>query len=352
MLEKPDLEEDWIAAGLLRAYGVRAAAVEFLPLGADQWTAVYRVSADSGVVYFLKLRRGVFDPNSVTLPRFLREKGIDVIIAPLRTITGQPWAELGTDAMILYPYVEGRNGFELVLSDRHWVEIGRALRKLHTVELPAEIGGLVKRETYAPRYRSALWRLLERVAAQDVPGTDSLVESLVAFLDDKWTLIDDLVRRADRLARVLQAQPRDFVLCHSDVHAGNVLVATDGTLYIVDWDDPILAPKERDLMFAGGAQGFAGRSPEEEEALFYRGYGPVEVDAVALAYYRYERIVVDIALFAEDVLSALPAEAAEPGGEDREQSFGFLRSSFDPNGTIELAYRSDRSGRVPGGAAV
>jgi spectinomycin phosphotransferase len=35
-------------------------------------------------------------------------------------------------------------------------------------------------------------------------------------------------------------------------HAGNVVVGADNELTIVDWDEPILAPKERDLMFIGG----------------------------------------------------------------------------------------------------
>ena len=44
-------------------------------------------------------------------------------------------------------------------------------------------------------------------------------------------------------------------MCHKDIHGGNILIRTDGqppVLYILDWDDPILAPKERDLMFIGG----------------------------------------------------------------------------------------------------
>ena len=38
-----------------------------------------------------------------------------------------------------------------------------------------------------------------------------------------------------------------FVLCHSDIHAGNVLLGGNETIYIVDWDDPIMAPKELSL---------------------------------------------------------------------------------------------------------
>ena len=137
-----------------------------------------------------------------------------------------------------------------------------------------------------------------------------------------------------------KTQALEFVLCHADAHAGNILIDAQGALYIVDWDNPILAPKERDLMFIGGAQGFRGVTPAEEETLFYQGYGPAQIDPLALAYYRYERIIQDIAAFCEQLL--LTGE----GGEDREQSYGYLASNFLPGNTIEIAYSSDKTAQV------
>jgi spectinomycin phosphotransferase len=131
-------------------------------------------------------------------------------------------------------------------------------------------------------------------------------------------------------------QSPELVLCHSDIHAGNILIDTNNSFYIVDWDNPILAPKERDLMFIGGAQGFAGHTAQEEETLFYTGYGQTQIDPIAQAYYRYERIVQDIAAFCEQLLST------NEGGEDREQSLLYLESNFLPKGTIEIAYQADK----------
>lgn len=90
-------------------------------------------------------------------------------------------------------------------------------------------------------------------------------------------------------------------------------------------------------MFAGGAQGFLGHTPQEEEILFYQGYGQTEVDSFALAYYRYERIVVDIGEFCKQLL------LTDGGGQDREQSVQYLRANFMPGGTIEIAYKSDKT---------
>ncbi len=102
-------------------YGLLVVQVAFLPLGTDLNTAVYRVLADDETPYFLKLiRSGVFDGTSVALPKFLGDQGIVQIIAPLATKTGQLWASLDAFKLILHPFVEGHNGFEVDLSDRHW----------------------------------------------------------------------------------------------------------------------------------------------------------------------------------------------------------------------------------------
>lgn len=53
-----------------------------------------------------------------------------------------------------------------------------------------------------------------------------------------------LVDRAEQLGQKLQEQSHKLVLCHSDIHGGNVLLAGNDNIYIVDWDDPIMAPYE------------------------------------------------------------------------------------------------------------
>ena len=64
-------------------------------------------------------------------------------------------------------------------------------------------------------------------------------------------------------------------------------------------------------MYVGGGLLGHSRAPAEEEALFYRGYGPAEIDLVAMAYYRYERILTDLAIYAED-LGAIKGSPEEP----------------------------------------
>jgi spectinomycin phosphotransferase len=332
MLEKPDLPDEKIIACLQAEHGLHVAAITFLPLGADLNTAVYRVVTD-GASYFLKLRSGVFDETSVTLPKFFSDQGIAHIIAPLATSTGQLWANLDTFKVILYPFIEGRNGYEVDLSDHHWIEFGAALKRIHTLVVPPALSNCLQRETFSPKWREIVRASLARIETD--PFDDPVAANTATFLKSKRAEILDLVARAERCAQALQDHSPEFVLCHSDLHAGNILFEDSGAFYLVDWDAPILAPKERDLMYAGGGQFGESRTPAEEERLFYRGYGQIQIDHTALAYYRYERIVDDIAVECEQIFQTTD------GGADRAQALRWLKSNFEPNGVIEIAYQAD-----------
>ena len=337
MLEKPDLQDDKIIASLQNEYGALVVQVAFLPLGADVNTAVYRAVVEDETSYFVKLRRGVFDETTVALPKFLSDQGIAQIIAPLATKTGQLWASLGVFKLILYPFVEGHNAYEVDLSDRHWSVLGAALKRIHTTVAPPALTRRIQQESYSPQWREITKTFLERV--EDEVFADPIAIQLAAFLKARRDEIRDLVGRAERLALALQARSPELVVCHSDIHAGNILIDANDDLYLVDWDNPILAPKERDLMFIGGGLGGDGHTAQEEETLFYQGYGQTQIDPIALAYYRYERIIQDIALFCEQIL--LTSE----GGEDREQALRYLTSNFLPNNVLEIAYKSDKTRR-------
>lgn len=102
---------------------------------------------------------------------------------------------------------------------------------------------------------------------------------------------------------------------------------------IVSWDAPLLAPKERDLMFIGGGIDDIWKS-KREEADFYEGYGETKIDLTALAYYRYERIIEDLAAYAEQLL------LTNEGGADREEAYERFAGNFEPGQTIEIAEKT------------
>ncbi len=337
MLEAPNLPPDLLAGFVQRAYGLSVRQIDFLPLGADVNTAVFRVCAGDGC-YFLKLRSGAFAEASVALPALLVAQGNAHVVPVVPTITGEWHSSIEPFTTILYPFVEGRDGFSVRLSPAQWHDLGAAFRHLHAAEVPAGLLERIPAERYSPIARDAVLAALEAADAMDaVTAKDAITRDVVALLRDQRTIIIDLVARAGRLARALQSQPPAFVVCHGDIHAGNILIDNDDRLFVVDWDTLARAPKERDLMYFGGGQGFVGYTAEEERALFFAGYGDCAINEDALAYYRYERIVQDIYAFCNELLSS------EGDGDDRRQSLKWLAGNFAAGGVIDVAYAADRS---------
>jgi spectinomycin phosphotransferase len=148
--------------------------------------------------------------------------------------------------------------------------------------------------------------------------------------------IHRLVDRAEQLGKQIQDHTQKFVLCHSDIHGGNVLMDGNDIIYMVDWDDPIMAPKERDLMFIGGGVANVWNKPHEEN-FFYKGYGKTEINRTILAYYRHERIVEDIAVLGQQLL------LTSVDNQNRIESYKHFIDQFEPQGVVEIAFKTDEN---------
>jgi len=330
MLEKPDIIDELIISRLQEEYGLHAATLTFLPLGADLGTAVYRVVSNDGTAYFLKLRKG-FNEIIVTVPLFLKSQGVQEIIPPFETKSKQGWADFGEYKMILYPFIEGKDGFDMELSNHHRRTLGAALKGIHAVQVPPEFKRLIPQETFSPRWRESMKSFQAQV--ENKVFDEPIAAKLAEFTKSKRDEITNLVERAETLASELQSKPLELVLCHTDIHGGNILISDKDEFYIVDWDNPLLAPKERDLMFIGGGIDEIWET-KREEAIFYEGYGKTEVNLSALAYYRYERVIEDLVVICEQLL------LTDEGGADREQAYGWFTSNFEPGNTIEIAEKT------------
>jgi len=278
----------------------------------------------------LKLRKN-FNEVVVRVPMFLRESGVEEMIVPFVTKSKQLWAGFGEYRIILYPFVEGKDGFEVELTDDHRRRLGLAFKEIHTAQIPPELREMIRKETFSAEWREDMKSFQAQV--ENKTFHELTAAKLAEFIKSNQDEITRLVERAEGLASELQSNPPERVLCHSDIHGGNILISNTGELYIVDWDDPILAPKERDLMFIGGGIDRIWKS-KQEETVFYEGYGKTAIHSGAMAYYRYERVIEDLVVICDQLL------LSDQGGADRERSLGWFKSNFEPGSTIEIADRA------------
>ena len=276
------------------------------------------------------MKQGPFSEAHIEIMSLLQQVGVKEIISPIRTRDGKQEQQVDNFTLIVYPFIEGQNGFNCSLSDQQWIQLGKTLRRIHEIEVPKTVQKHIRLEDFSPKWRDAV-RFLYNLTEGE---SDEVGIKFCEVLKEKKEVIECLLNRAERLSKKLANQQFTFVLCHSDLHAGNLLLEKEGRFYLIDWDDPIMAPKERDLMFIGGGVGNVWNQ-SHEEILFYEGYGKTVLNLVLLAYYRHERILEDIAVYTEELL------LKKGNNKDRTEMYSQFIGMFEPHGVVDVALQVD-----------
>lgn len=324
MLDRPELTDAEIAGVLRSQHGIELQEICFLPIGNDVNAFAFKVVATDGAAFFLKARRAEVNLPALVIPRFVQAHGVPAI-APIPTPAGALWVNAGNFHLILYPFIEGESGMAGGMSAAQWVAYGAALRKLHDLKLPADIQSILPVEDFSayPYYQSVLQQVDAR--ASNVVFQDDIRRDLAAFWRNHAGVIRHMAQRARELGDSCKHAAWRGVLCHADIHTANVMVERAGAIHFVDWDQPIFAPKERDLMFVEANQA----------VLFFQGYGAAEINRQMLAYYRHWWVVQDLGDYAERVF------LMDTGDEVRAHAAAGFKAMFAAGDAIEHARKID-----------
>jgi spectinomycin phosphotransferase len=322
MREPPNVAMDRLCACLADEYGISAATLEYLPLGLDMRAGVYRVVAADGAAYLLKVKAGSLYEPGCTVPRYLADQGIAALVAPVPTKRNALWTRLeeqGDWAAIVYPFIDGDHGWVPAMTDVQWRAVGVAIKQIHETALPPEGFPSLRQETFDPAEYGRWIRTFEAQCAGAEGGSRA-----ERVLRDHWmenrSTIHSLQSALEALVPVLQVRSGPYVICHADLHPSNIIRDHAGGVFVIDWDDVMLAPKERDFLFVGDPA--EDGSARESGSLFFLGYGPAEIDWVALTYYRCERVVTDVVAFGQEVYCR--DDLGEDVKADSAELFGLL----------------------------
>ncbi len=307
MRDSLSIPDERLRACLQEHYGIATATLELLTLGLDTTANVYRVVSEQGAAYLLKARSGPLYEPSFLVPRYLADHGVTTVNAPIPTTQGALWARLVSYrewVIAVYPFVEGECGWNPGMSDAQWMATGALVRQMHEATLPPEGFPLLRTETfemseYAYRVASIEAQHVQGRGDNDGDGERQVARALRERWLERQPTIHALLAAMDALAAALRTHAGPRVICHADLHPSNLIRDHLGRVFLIDWDDVMLAPRERDFLFVGDpptdGSARAGGSP------FFEGYGPAEIDWVALTYYRCERVVQDVIACAQDV---------------------------------------------------
>lgn len=304
MRERPVIADELLRAVLQDRYNLAPLSLEFLPVGLDYQAAVYRVVRSQGGACLLKITSRPLYEARYLVPRYLNDQGIASVVAPLPTSNGDLWVRLADWTVIVYPWVSGDSRLT-GMADEQWKQLGGIFKQIHQVNLPAELGGELRKETFDAAAYLRWIHTFEESHLWARPGENAAQRALrIDWLAHQATIhrgVDTLVQLAD----VLQQQAGPSVCCHADLHPANLIRDDCGRVFVIDWDDVMLAPRERDFIFL----------KEPGATAFWEGYGWPQIDWVALTYYRWERVVQDIIECARDLFGKERPRGEETGAD-------------------------------------
>ena len=326
MRSKPNLPEPSIQAALSAAYGIVPTKLVFLPLGNDSRAWSYRVDAGARQ-YFAKLRRGELHPASLLVPHTLQRLGIGQVVAPLATLSGELSAPVNAVfSLTLYPYIAGRSAWRSPLKTTQWRAWGEILRAIHQAPVSKPLRQILKREAFGLQWLPNIARVESALATGDF--NDETAQRFARIWREQSAQIALCKQRYRALGEQLTQRAPPFVICHADIHTDNIIVTGAGDTKIVDWDEVLLAPIERDLMFFIGD----GHAPQNEAA-FLAGYGECYIDLAAIAYYRYDWTLQEFADYGERVFYASYLRE-----QDRAQALQEFAELFAPDDVVQRAH--------------
>ncbi len=337
MREQPDISIEYLRACLEQQYNVIPIALEYLPLGLDYNAGVYHVVSEQDAAYLLKVTsRPLYEPQCL-VPRYLNDQGITSVVAPVPTTGGALWTSIDEWTVIVYPFIDGDTSWT-GMTDEQWKQVGTIFQQIHRVMVPSEGFELLRKETFDPSEYTRWVHAFESQHAHEQDGERPWQRALRSCWMSNRSTIYSALAILETLGNVLQRRSLPYVICHADLHPANLLRDGHGRVFVIDWDEVMLAPKERDFLFVKISSADSETLPGTPA--FFQGYDQTEIDWTALTYYRYERVVQDLIACAQEVFFR-----DDLGEETKRDSFKLFEAILAEGGEIDAA--SQASSHLP-----
>jgi spectinomycin phosphotransferase len=322
-----DLDHDTLVHALSR-WGLREPRLVYLPVGfgAHHW----RAEGDDGSHSFVTVddlgagfqRVPDVDGAFAALERAYRtaaalrdETGLEFVLAPCVDGEGTILRRIGERyAVSVAPFVDGTSSsFGEYETEAERRRMGELVGRLHFAgdRLPPD---LPRRDDCSIPSRDVLDEAL--ATPGEKWGTGPFADAARSMLADRAEALGARLGRYDALAERVRERAHSWVVTHGEPHRANVVVDTNGSRRLVDWDTTLVAPRERDLCMV-----LDGRRTGWSE--YETVVGDVSLDAEALELYRHWWGLADIAVFV--ALFRSPHEE----DENTVASLTFLRQNLE-----------------------
>ncbi len=347
MRPEPQIDYTALIAALQTSYNVPAQNVRYFP---TEWADYcYVIECADGSRYFLKLHPHQLDTTASAassvefyLPlvhTLHKQKILPHVPYPLEAQTGSLTADFGAYQLILVHFIEGEVLGQARLETAEFTQrVAQLVGTLHASTSRLNIPNPLV-EQYALAFAPLLMDILDArlASATDTQGQRQLRD----FALPRRAQFLDFVQRAHALQTHAEALDKPRVICHTDLHGWNMMLDANRTLYLLDWENAILAPPEHDLFF------FASEPDFWEHFLpkYERVTGPAWLNAGVFGFYYYRRAGEDIT---ECMIHILRGDG---GDESDEENLAIITDCFHGLASIEatltqLTARLPKHGRI------
>jgi len=219
-------------------YGLKA--ISFSEAKRGFYGETWRLETQSGK-YFVKLdysslHKSVFG-DSIAVVEHLCMHGIGYIAKVIKTVNGALFAYYDSAVLGIFEWIDGEN----IQNETTKIPEYQKLAKIYTV--PSK-GVPIAKETFNSAYIDDFLSLHERLKTM---ANTLTAKQLLRLFDEKSELIRHCSGRFMTFAKRCRTDYDHFYITHGD--AGGNIIVNDNEFYIVDWDEPKLAPPERDAWF-------------------------------------------------------------------------------------------------------
>jgi spectinomycin phosphotransferase len=325
--DRPAMAVREVMSWARQSFGVDLVSCEPVDDGSDASAAVWcGVTRDH---HRLALRVSTRPIAGMLLAASLTRRGVDGIPPPWLTRDGAVWSTRDGRRLSISTWVSDRVAAGRLMTAVQWRALGRLFADVHATELTEDLTDLIPQEDNDPgllvrRTLELPWTVVRS------PTPDDLTSRMASLLAGALDQLTRVAGTAQALGRQVRETPVNPVLCHGDPHPGNVLLDPDAA-WLVDWEDAVIAPRERDLVLLAGGMLTSAEVAPREVHWFGEGYGPLDLDPAPLYYYACVRAMEDVVGLADRVLDTEHLDRAE-----RSEALRTLSGSLSPAGIGRL----------------
>jgi len=218
-----------------RQYGI--SAISITPAKRGYYGETWRIDAESGS-YFLKLdyspKHQIKYRNSLPVVEYLCDNGIDFISKIIKTKAGDLFSTFDTAILGVFAWIDGEN----IETDDTKIPEYKMLSKIYTL---TKLGFEIPLAEFSNERALEFYDKYEQLK-RNPPNEDN--NAILAIFNQHQAVLGHNAARLAQFSEICQRNKSRLYITHGD--AGGNLIVRNGSYYIVDWDEVMYAPLERD----------------------------------------------------------------------------------------------------------